>query len=211
MTPRAVRRGRVSAWIAIPAALLALTLLVFSYCRFVSVLYARFSHELAARTGHEAVARAAAEQSRRWGPWRSEAYLAVDAATSALSAEAEENSLQALRWAPSDSYLWYGRARILALNGSFGDSMAAALQALNQLAPNSPHLQMASARMGIRYWVRGNPQVRQQWLSSLRYELSRNGWHFRRGAKKNGRAEQLCWIAAAELKLETWCDAQFPD
>ncbi|HUS23773.1 MAG TPA: hypothetical protein VM369_02410 [Candidatus Binatia bacterium] len=113
---------------------------------------------------------------------------------------------QALAWHPGDPLLWSEFALALARTGQFGDELLLATARANALSPTSPTVQQTLATMGLSYWARGIPALRQQWLQSLRFELDRDPEAFRDRLIKLGYWRSYCAQAASALGEQPWCD-----
>lgn len=196
--------------LALAVAAVAMGLVFLSGERLLSALYVTYAKELS-RSRHSAHASAAALHAQQRAPWSIEAYREQLHAGTGQSAQLTLVAARALRWAPSDPYLWAELARQLAIENSFGNAQARALRNIQELAPNSPQLHRINAWFGLRYWHRGSHEVRRHWLNSMRFVIKTQPRRYLKYLKKHGQVERLCWTAGAELNLAAWCDAQLRD
>ncbi|HVT36673.1 MAG TPA: hypothetical protein VHE37_13875, partial [Nevskiaceae bacterium] len=111
----------------------------------------------------------------------------------------------ALQRAPADAYLWFDRAQVLAAQGRYGQQLETAAARAEALAPASPALRLAMARMGALHWFRSPAELQQLWLRSMRYELRHNQRQFLRSLIHDGEQYWFCASAALELPLDWWC------
>lgn len=205
MTAGALGRGVAKSGAVALMLAVSVCLIHLSYQRLAADLFQRQALALVRSAGPTAVgagqALSTAFQTAPWNP-RS-AWIAGDSF-------GDPGPDAALRWSPADPFLWQSRVRNLAERGRFGDEMAAALSVVNELAPALAVLHEENAETALRFWPRGNPQVREQWLISLRFLLRRDERGFLRGIERAGRAQQLCWTAGLDLPIGAWCDMRFP-
>lgn len=197
--------GRVPLVVAVFS--LALGLLWFSYARLVSEVYLDYSHRLASN-GHTAQAQAAAISALGLAPWRPSVNRMRLAAHN--TSASVEGSVQALRWSPSDPYLWAEYSGALIKQDRFDGSLAHALRSMNQLAPFSPTIQWFSASNGLIFWYRSTPEIRAVSMDSMRYFFKVAPKRYVRYLKKHHQLEHFCWTAGLQLGLEAWCDTRFP-
>jgi hypothetical protein len=151
---------------------------------------------------------AAARLAARLPPWSSK-HIALHGWVLAESGNAEESRAayrRALGWAPGDPLLWSEYALALGRLREFGAPLSLAVAQATRLAPTSAAVQRTIASLGLSYWSRGTPELRQLWLSSMRYELAHNRSDFLGHVLTRGQGRTFCRDPARALREDPWCE-----
>jgi len=64
--------------------------------------------------------------------------------------------------------------------------------------------------MGLAYWSRGGPELRDLWRQSMRWELDHDRDSYLRTLVQRGDRMAFCARHAAALGEETWCSETHP-
>ena len=200
-------RGRSGSPTILLVGLLATLLGCLSYGRLSSDLFARYSLSLH-RVGDLQGSTVAALRAVGSAPWSSDGYRAQAHARDPAGESRAPVVAAALRWAPSDPYLWAEMGSVLARENHFGKAYTATLRNIDELAPNSPQLHRLRVQAGLDHWHRGDAAAREYWLESMRFRLETAPQRFVRQLRQQGDVQRFCWTAGTRLDLDAWCDAQ---
>ena len=119
--------------------------------------------------------------------------------------EAAQRYERALSWSPADSLLWTEYAQALARGDVFDERLTLATRRALALAPASPAVRTAVSQMGLSYWRHGQPEVKDLWRQSMRWELDHNRASFLAKLDEYEYRISFCLYHAKELGEEAWC------
>ena len=171
-------------------------------------LYARYGSELRAADAKNPVAQQAAAAAVRLT--RVNPSYRADYAWS-LSARGDFDGMrkqyhQALRLDPANPYRWIEYAQLLSRSHRFDAEYTQSVLRVQQLAPNSPSIQLYNAWVGVSDWNFGDRSIRDSWARSMIHVLRNDPWKLLRPIVAVHREYAFCGFVGAELGLAAWCD-----
>lgn len=194
-----------------PALAGAALVLLLNLLALTASLYGRYAEQRLDRLPDERAERAATlaatlapwsaryQALRGWIHGESGDFTAADAAYAA-----------ALRRAPADALLWAEYALVRCRNRVFDDRTTLATRRALTLAPTSPAVRQGISRMALSYWRFGEPELRDLWRQSLRWELDHNRATFLATLDREGYRATFCAWHAAGLGEAAWCEGRAP-